>query len=824
MASRKGRKSKGSARKAARKAAALRQPGRAAKERRQEEEQELPAAEEPEAAAEPASPVAAERDPFLLDTATKPVTVRNLKAAALRPLVARRFAWSEEIGPMFAVFAFAIMLYGMTTPRHVTLEDDGLFLMLLHHFGVGHPPGYPLYTLLGTPFYYLMPDFFPPAFRGHMFSGFMGALACVAVYAIVSMLVRSRVCALAAGIAYAASEAFWSQAIIAEVYALNAAMYFIVMAMCVRFAESDVGERKGFHLFLYCLIALTYGLALSNHWPLMGLGSIGLTMLVISQWRRLVSPRYLPLGGLFLAIGLLPYAYMTFRSHSETAINFYGPIEDLKALWFYVTRSGYSGVDNQEGVGLPEKVEFALFLANQLQRQITALGLAVAAVGFVAMLRSAVHSWMAASLAVAWFMSGPLMVIIIDFQTEFIWFSAFRVYHLLCYGITVIWFGYGLAFIGSWLARRWERLRLARVTVALGGLAVVALSVSAHWGQNDRSGYTYAHDLALFKLSQVEPNGKLFTFDDLDLPVGYLNLVEGVRPDVEVFNDQGLVFGRRIYSPFTPDDRKAIVIKDYIDEQLPTPVFYHPFRTKLFKNTVHGSDFLGFWRRVNQDGNEDRIILSDALFYWLQDGVEDLDTIVDRWTRQQARGIVATLIQAIIQAQQHGYELSPQWQGLIERAYEKNELVHLFVLWNRVFSQDVGREDAEAELAWIGGVFDNRADYIFDNSNLSDLVVLRSFMMCSHPELVDGDVDVEFERSMTEALDYEFKFATFRFLGDFYRSRSMHDVALDMLSERFPSLSTAELEFRNYHELLRREREVGRLIEQVVECAPEAAS
>ena len=363
------------------------------------------------------------QDHFLLDTATKPPTVENLRKSMFEPLRIERFKFKENLAPMFAVFAFAIMLYGITIPRYVTLEDDGLFLMLLHHFGVGHPPGYPLYTLLGTPFYHLMPDIFTPAFRGHMFSGFMGAIACVAIYAIVAMLVRNRVCAFAAGIAYASSEAFWSQAIIAEVYTLNAAMYFIILALCVRFA-AFVDVKGKSHLILYCIIAFTYGLALTNHWPLIGLGSIALLMVVFSKWKSLL--RLAPLGLLCLAVGLLPYAFLIYNSHTETAINFYGPIEDLKALWFYVTRSGYSGVDNQEGVGLPEKIEFSIFFLNQLQRQITILGLLVAIVGFVAMLRSKIHNHLAVSFLVAWFMTGPLMIILIDFQTEFIWFSAFR--------------------------------------------------------------------------------------------------------------------------------------------------------------------------------------------------------------------------------------------------------------------------------------------------------------------------------------------------------------------------------------------------------------
>ena len=753
-------------------------------------------------------------DAFVLDTAQRWPTVVRLKKSAFEPVPINELSLRNELAPMVAVFAFAIMLYGITAPRFVTLEDDGLFLMLLHHFGVGHPPGYPLYSLLGTPFYKLMPDFFSPAFKGHMFSGFAGAVACTAVYLITAMLVRSRLCALAAGIGYAASEAFWSQAIIAEVYTLNAAMYFIVMAMCVRYAAHR-GEPTKEHLVLYCAVAFTYGLALSNHWPLVGLGSIGLLLVVMSQWRGIL--RRSPLGVVFLAVGLLPYAWLIWRSHSDTMVNFYGPIEDLKALWFYVTRSGYSGVDNQEGVGLPEKLTFTVFFLHQLSRQVTPLGLAIAVLGFFTMLRSPIHSWLAVGLAVAWFMAGPLMIILIDFQTEFIWFSAFRVYHLLCYGITLIWFGYGLAWMGSWLSKRLRGELRAGAAVAGASAVVVALTLAIEWRQNDRSGYTWANDLALFKLSQVEPNTQLFTFDDLDLPVGYLNLVEGVRPDVRIYNDQGLVFGNRIYSPFVPDTRKTRIIGDYYRENRQVPFYYHPFRVDLFKVNGQGSDFLGFWRRINNDGPDDRIVLSDSLLYWLQDNLDSSHKIVDRWTRQQAAGIIATLITAVVQASQNGYALTPQWEAVIDEAYEKNELVRLFLLWNETFANGVDETRAEEEIGWIESVIPNQDQYIYDNSNMSDLLVVAAQLYINHPELVGGDLEEKVEELLSASLEFEFKFTPYRMLADIYRGDGRHQEALELLEGQFETISKADAEFRNYHNLIDKEIESGETLRPVMD-------
>ena len=53
-----------------------------------------------------------------------------------------------EASPRQWAFVLSIVLilfsiYGFTTPRTVTLEDDGLFIMASLDAGVAHPPGYP---------------------------------------------------------------------------------------------------------------------------------------------------------------------------------------------------------------------------------------------------------------------------------------------------------------------------------------------------------------------------------------------------------------------------------------------------------------------------------------------------------------------------------------------------------------------------------------------------------------------------------------------------------------------------------------------------------
>ena len=650
--------------------------------------------------------------------------------AAFRPLRLIPRKWREEWPHMLAVFVMVLGLYAYTTPRLVTLEDDGLFIGNLHYFGVAHPPGYPMHTLLGGIFYHLLGfllpsgpgDIAPPAFRGHFFSGFAGAVACAAIYAIVVMLLRGRVFAYLAGLAYGASRTFWSQAIITEVYTLNAMFFFIVLALCIRYA-GHLGRSDKMHARLFVAIAFCYGLGISTHYPILFLGSVGLGMMVLSQLKNII-PR-IPLGGLVLASAVLPfYGWMVARSQSGTPANFYGPIEDLDQFLFYVLRKGYSGVDTQEHVGIADKIVFAKSLGDDMLWQFTPLGFVFVVLGFAVMARSR-HNWLWLSLAVSWFMSSVLLIYLLDFKAEFIWLAAFRVYHLLAFGIMAIWLALGAAWFTDRF-RRWLSARaLAHVGAVLGAL-VVAGSVTAHWEQNNRKDYRWAHDLGMARINSVEQNAALFTFDDLDLPVGYLHWVEGVRPDLEVFNDQGLVYGNRLYPPLIPDHppagrpdvrSKAGDLRTYQEEAEKTgrPVYYHAQRRDLFAHPRFGSDFLGFFRRVNFQGPHDRVLLSEHLVRWLDENVRPDLKITDRWTRQQHYTTVATLVNAIVLAGQHGFELDDKWEEVIDRARENNALTRIITDDQYLRSGAMDRRQMREELKWTQ-IYGIDEDTILDRS------------------------------------------------------------------------------------------------------------
>ena len=252
--------------------------------------------------------------------------------------------------PDAAALAAAVLgplaLYVATLPRTVVLEDDGLFLMAGVHLGVAHPPGYPLYTLIVHLFTRL--PFGDPAVLGHLSSAVLGALACGAVYCCARLLRASPAPALTAAWLFGVSEQFWSQAIIAEVYTLNALLFFATYALVLLGARDPRREWP-----LWCA-AVAWGAGLANHWPLMVLATPGLALALLPVWRE-VLPRLPRLLGAALVTAALPYGWMVWLSQQAPLVSFYGAIDTWSDFWFYVSRQGYSGVDVSPSAGWSDR-------------------------------------------------------------------------------------------------------------------------------------------------------------------------------------------------------------------------------------------------------------------------------------------------------------------------------------------------------------------------------------------------------------------------------------------------------------------------------------
>jgi len=223
-----------------------------------------------------------------------------------------------------------LVVYAFTAAPGVTMGDSGDFIMGVLTLGIVHPPGYPLYTLLGHLFSLL--PFGDPAFRVNLFSALWGSLCLGILFLILRMLSIERIHAIFATLFLGFTTVFWSKTGVAEVYSFNGFLIACIFFWILSYNR----DKKKIQLYL---IFLTTGLALSNHYPLVILSGVGLLFLL--DRRDLKIGDYFK-GLLFLGLGLTPYLYLFIQAlNPEVQYNF-GKLSDFVMVLDHILRKYYT--------------------------------------------------------------------------------------------------------------------------------------------------------------------------------------------------------------------------------------------------------------------------------------------------------------------------------------------------------------------------------------------------------------------------------------------------------------------------------------------------
>jgi hypothetical protein len=496
--------------------------------------------------------------------------------------------------------------------RTVLLEDDGEFATVVRLAGVAHPPGYPLYILLAHPFTWL--PIGSIAFRVHLASAVFGAGACAALWWVARTLVPSALAAYVGALAFGLSRVFWSQAVIADVYTLNALVFFVLLGACLDY----VRRRRAGTLIT---IGLLGGLGLGNHWPLLIFAAPALLLTLAPVARPLAADlvRIWPWILVAFAVGLSPYLWMVVRSQVAPDLAFYGAIESWADFWFYVSRGGYSGADASPSAGWWDKGQLAAFLGRELLAQFTIAGALLAALGAWAQWRTwgvALGAGLSATVA----LGSVGLAALIGADYEFLTCAVVRVFPLIPYGIMALWLALGFDRVATVVRAHWGRG--GEATAWLAAVAVVTYVAASNFVYNDQRNYRFTRDYALTVLNSLEPGAVVFTHGDVATHVlGYFHFAEGVRPDVKLFDDQGLgvALDGRLFRPTSLDtaEKTREIVRFVRGTNAPVYFFGKPpdelsdidvgvaFRIDRSRENSRGYDvddrFLDLIRRVEAD-------------------------------------------------------------------------------------------------------------------------------------------------------------------------------------------------------------------------------
>lgn len=426
---------------------------------------------------------------------------------------------SSRVYPAAAGLA-AFALHAATAARTVTLGDSGELIAAAHALGVAHPPGYPLYVVLGK--LALLVPLGEPAWRMSLLSAFFAAIACGLVARLVQRWSGSSLAALAAALALAAWRDLWAVATVAEVYTLHLALIGALLLAADRAASDAPRERR------IALIAagLLVGLGLAHRPTIL----LALPAAALLAWRPGARRggfelRDLPAPlALALALPLLAYGGMMLRAAAEPVAN-WGRPDDPATLWAHVTARSF----RYYVVGPSGWLQGQSWsrLAGMLGSGTGFVGALAALCGVGATLRQ--PGTPRRRVAALLLLGAAFTLFGHSYGTD-----DAEVLYLPLLLSAALAAGLGVAAV-----RRGRGGSVAGIALAL---LLVALPLALHYAERDLSRSTLAADYGRDMLRGVDHNGSFFVEGDDSFIVAYLTQVLGERPDITVYDRSGTLF------------------------------------------------------------------------------------------------------------------------------------------------------------------------------------------------------------------------------------------------------------------------------------------
>lgn len=475
------------------------------------------------------------------------------------------------IGARFAPAFVAVglfLIYFATLAPTVTYWDAGEFLSAIHSLGVPHPPGTPMFILIGNVWAKVLSPAFGFAASMNLFSAVCTATACGIAAWLMQRWTGDSIAAAAGGLSAGLMSSVWLNANETEVY--SPALLVSLLLLFVAERARETRERRWLVLLAY-LIGFGYSLQLSAlvaapaaiflalwRWPQAvndGYAKAGSPSLVSPSREAATSERRRFLAaGVWMAfvatLGASAILFMLVRARHDPAINQGNPAT-WQALSDVVARRQYMPAGM-----LPRQAPFYLQIGNMFEYAdwqvalslspdppptfvrtgVTLIFAALGVVGFLWHRRKHLPSWEAMTML---FITATIGIVV------YLNMKASPSYGEGILAATAkhearerdYFFALGFMCWGLWVgAGAVSLFRRFGSKAAFAGVVLAALPAALNWHAVDRSRAPEAfaaRDSAIRILRRAPRNAVVFAVGDNDTyPVWYMQEVEHLRRDV----------------------------------------------------------------------------------------------------------------------------------------------------------------------------------------------------------------------------------------------------------------------------------------------------
>lgn len=249
--------------------------------------------------------------------------------------------WNTILG--WTTFTIALITYSLTVEPTMSFWDCGEYISTAAKLEVGHPPGAPLFQILGAFFAMFATSKETIALMINMLSVFSSAFTILFMFWSSTILLKKIVSqyteidkskaivilgsSLVGSLAFTFSDSFWSSAVEAEVYAMASMFIAILFWLGLRW-EQDMHTPRGNRWLL--LISLLVGLSFGVHFMvLLTIPAIGF-LYYFKNWKTITVKNFIIANIIIVAILLfifkllLPYTLAFFGKMEIFMVNSFG--------------------------------------------------------------------------------------------------------------------------------------------------------------------------------------------------------------------------------------------------------------------------------------------------------------------------------------------------------------------------------------------------------------------------------------------------------------------------------------------------------------------
>ena len=468
--------------------------------------------------------------------------------------------------------ALVLLLYVITLAPTTAMWDASEYITAAYTLGIPHPPGNPLFVLLGR-----VASLLPigsVAYRVNLLAAVSSAAAAgiwflVAERVLAQWITLRAVRLAGAGLAAllsATAFTVWNQSVVNEkVYTVSLAFFAIVSWLTVRWCDDPDG-RKADRILV--LIAYLIGLGYANHPAGFLVGPAVATAVLVRRPRTLLRWKLILAAVVALAAGLTPFAVEPIRAAHHPTLNEGEPTGCSEQIGWSCTFSDTTvhrlmdnvnrvqyGKPNLSDRQAPFSAQLGMWwlyfewqwLRDPHSTQGVLQGV-LAAVFLALGIGGGIVHWKR-DRASFWFF-GPLVFTV---TLALVYYMNFKYgasqapalagvprevrdrdyFYLWSYSAWSVWAALGLVGVWRFLAERSgtaTRWRAFAPVLLFGAMPLVG-----NWRAASRAGDYATREWAHDVLNSVEPYGVLITGGDNDtFPLWYAQDVEGVRRDVTV--------------------------------------------------------------------------------------------------------------------------------------------------------------------------------------------------------------------------------------------------------------------------------------------------